>query len=376
MAGFIRRRGSSYQIILEYGKDAQGKRIRKAVTAKTEKEAEKILIEHNYNMQNNNFVKPNTMTYKEFLTFWFDSYVKRNCEKTTQGEYKRIIDKYLSPKLGDIKLQELQPFHIQKYYEWLMAEKKLSPNTIYRHHANIRKSLDFALKQQFITRNTADAVELPKKKDFEGSFYTIEQIQNLQKLLKNNELEIPINLAIYLGLRRGEIAGLKWKSIDLINRSIEIKEVRVRLDKTIITKKPKTKGSLRTLYIPDDLLILLTNHKQKQEQLKKDIGKEYKGGDYVCTKSNGIIFRPEKISMAFRNFIEKNNFPHIRLHDLRHSFATILYQNGVPIKNISETLGHSDITTTLKIYAHLMENSKKDSVNKMNDILKPKKELE
>lgn len=380
MAGFIRKRGKSYQVILEYGKDAEGNRIRKAITVKTSKEADAILTEHEHNMQNNNYVLPTSMTYAEFLTYWFDNYVKKNCEETTQIGYKHIVEKYLKPKLGIHKLQELQPIHIQKYYKYLMDEVGFSPNTVYRHHANIRKSLDFALKQQFVMRNVADAVELPKRKEFEGSYYTIEQLQHLQELIKGHELEVPISLAIYLGLRREEIAGLKWKYVDMNARTIEIKEVRVRMSKETITKKPKTKGSIRTLYIPDDLYTLLKAHKAKQEQLKKDMGKDYQGGDYVCTKENGVVFRPEKISMAFKKFLEENNnpekndLPHIRLHDLRHSFATLLYQNGVPIKNISDALGHSDITTTLKVYAHIMDDSRKETIDKMNDMLKQKPE--
>lgn len=380
MAGFIRKRGKSYQVILEYGKDAEGNRIRKAITVKTSKEANAILTEHEHNMQNNNYVLPTSMTYAEFLTYWFDNYVKKNCEETTQIGYKHIVEKYLKPKLGIHKLQELQPIHIQKYYKYLMDEVGFSPNTVYRHHANIRKSLDFALKQQFVMRNVADAVELPKRKEFEGSYYTIEQLQHLQELLKGHELEIPINLAIYLGLRRGEIAGLKWKFVNMESHTVEIKEVRVRMSKETITKKPKTKSSIRTLHIPDDLYSLLESHKAKQEQLKKDMGKDYRGGDYVCTKNNGVVFRPEKISMAFKKFLEENNnpekndLPHIRLHDLRHGFATLLYKNGVPIKNISEALGHSDITTTLKVYTHLMDDSRKETIDKMNDMLKQKPE--
>lgn len=122
MAGFIRKRGKSYQVILEYGKDAEGNRIRKAITVKTSKEADAILTEHEHNMQNNNYVLPTSMTYAEFLTYWFDNYVKKNCEETTQIGYKHIVEKYLKPKLGIHKLQELQPIHIQKYYKYLMDE--------------------------------------------------------------------------------------------------------------------------------------------------------------------------------------------------------------------------------------------------------------
>jgi integrase len=374
MSGFIRPRGKSFQVIIDVGKDVNGKRIRQVQTFKTKPEAEKALLDMKYNLANNNFVKPDTMTFGEFLKHWFDNYVKNRCEITTQQEYKRIIDKYVSPYLGDIALQKLQPLHIQQYYQYLMQEKKLSPNTVYRHHANIRKSLDYAMKQQFVLRNVADAVELPKKKNYESEYYSINNLLKLRELLKDHELEIPINLAIYLGLRRSEIAGLKWEHINLQERIVEIKESVVRLDKGNIVKSPKTKGSKRSIYIPDDLLSLLINHKNKQDEYRNLFGREYVNSNYVCTKINGQQFRPEKISAGFKKLIEHNNLQHIRLHDLRHTFATLLHQSGVPIKNISETLGHSDITTTLKIYTQFMDEHKKDVTMTMNNILKNKKE--
>jgi integrase len=370
MGGFIRQRGNSFQVIIDAGKDAEGNRIRQVQSFKTKPEAEKALVDMQYNINNNNFVKPDTMTFKDFLKHWFNNYVKNKCEVTTQQEYKRIIDKHVSPYLGDIQLQKLQPLHIQQYYQYLMREKKLSPNTVYRHHANIRKALDYGLKQQFVIRNVADAVELPSKKEFEGNYYNVNQLLTMQELLKEHELEIPINLAIYLGLRREEIAGLKWEHINFETHMIEIKEVRVRLDKGNVTKKPKTKGSKRTIYIPDELYELLKKHQEKQKEYETLFGDNYVKSKYICTKINGQPFRPEKISAGFKLFLEKNKLPHIRLHDLRHTFATILHQNGVPIKNISETLGHSDITTTLKIYTQFMDEYKKDATETINNILK------
>lgn len=373
----IKKRGSSWQVILELGRDAEGKKIRKTVTCKTQQEAEAIETEYKYKRQTNNIAIPSKMTMEELLTLWLENYVENRCEETTRQEYERIIKNKMVPKLGNILVQKLEPTHIQNYYKYLMKELKLSPNTVYRHHANLRKALDYALKQQIVTRNVADAVELPKRKKFEGSFYTVEELLKLQEVIKNHELEVPINLAIFLGLRREEIAGLKWKYIDLENHTLQIKEVRVRVNKGNMVKEPKTKGSNRTLYIPTSLYELLVKYKEKQEEYNKLFGKEYKNTEnYVCVKIDGRPFRPEKISAGFTKILKDNKLPHVRLHDLRHTFATLLNESGANIKEISEALGHSDITTTLKIYTHMMDKTNKSAVNKMENILNKKKDNE
>jgi integrase len=255
-----------------------------------------------------------------------------------------------------------------------MEEVGLSPNTVYKHHANIRKALDYALKQKFVSANVADAVELPKKIEFEGNSYTIEQLQKLLEKSKDTYLEAPIALAVYLGLRREEIAGLRWEHVNFEERTISIKEVKVRADREVIVKKPKNKSSERILHIPDGLYNILKKWKDKQEYHKNLFGKKYVESDYVCTYFDGRPIKPDKLSRRFKEFLLRNNLPPIRLHDLRHTFATVLYQNGVPVKNISEALGHSDITTTLKIYAHVIDKTNKEAVNKMDDLLKIHKE--
>lgn len=175
MAGSIQKIGNKFRITLELGVDHNGKRNRQYLTATSESEAKKLLNEHSYNQQRNLLVQSSNMLLSEFLIHWLDNYVKYNCEETTKYGYDNIIHNHIIPYLGGIELQKLQPFNIQQYYKYLMDEKKLSPNTVHKHHANLRKCLDYALKQQFVYRNVADAVSLPKKKKFTGKTYTREQ---------------------------------------------------------------------------------------------------------------------------------------------------------------------------------------------------------
>jgi integrase len=365
----IQKVGKKYRITLELGKDGNGKRLREYKTFNTHEEAKKVLTEFEYNKQRNLLVSADTIKVKEFLLHWMDNYVRYNCEITTINGYENIINNHVIPYLGDIQLQKLQAIDIQRYYKYLLDTKKLSPNTVHKHHANIRKALDYALKHQFVYRNIADAVTLPKKRKFKGTAYNKEQLNNLLTLVKGTKIELPVLLAAFLGLRREEILGLRWNSVDLENRIIYINEVRVRAGKNVVIKQPKTEKSQRSLYIPDEIFTLLLEIKQKQEKYKKILGKDYDNQGYLYTHDDGKPYRINSVSDQFKRFLEKNNLLRIRLHDLRHTFASILYNEGVDLKSISEALGHSDLGTTNKIYTHRFDKTHKDTVNVISKAL-------
>lgn len=372
MAGSIQKVGKKFRITLELGKDSSGKRIRQYVTASTEAEAKKLLSEFEYNQQRNMLVQPSKMKVVEFLDHWMENYVKYNCEETTEYGYRNIIYKHVVPYLGNIELQKLQPAHIQQYYKYLLEEKGLSPNTVHKHHANIRKALDYGLKQQFVYRNVADAVSLPRKEKFEGQSYTREQLNTLLEKVRDTKIELPIFLAGYLGLRREEIVGMKWKCIDLEQRVIYINEVRVSAGKKVITKTPKTDKSQRSLYITDELYKILIKNKVLQDEYKEMLGNEYVNTGYLYAHNNGKPYKVNYITDQFKGFLEKHGLPRIRLHDLRHTFASILYDEGVDLKAISEALGHSDLGTTNKIYTHRFDKTHKNTVNVISDALQRK----
>ncbi len=349
-----------YMVYFDHGM-INGKRHRPSKTFDTKSEAEKALTEFNYNKQRNLLVDSNKMTLVEFIEYWMENYVKHKCEDTTKYGYSNIINKHIVPYFKEIELQELQPIHIQHYYKFLMDEKGLSPNTVIKHHACLRKCLDFGLKQQFVHRNVADAVELPKRKKFEGKSYTAMQMKELLDKVRNTNLEVAVCLAGYLGLRREEVIGLKWENADLENRIISIAEVRTSAGKKVIVKRPKTEESKRRLYIPDELLDILIRHKKKQN--------EYVDLGYVYTKQNGELYRVNTVTEQFKKFLENIDLPPIRFHDLRHSVASILYDQNVDIKAISELLGHSDLATTTKIYTHRFDKTHMKTVTAMSAAL-------
>lgn len=344
-------KNGKYQVTFDHGV-INGQRHKPTKVFDTLDEAEKALTEFRYNKQRNLIVTSNKMSMVDLLDYWMKKYVKHNCEETTKYGYNNIITKHIAPYFGELELSKLQPMHIQNYYDDLIEQKGLSPNTVHKHHACIRKALDFGMKQQWVYRNVADAVELPKKERFKGKSYTKQQLNELLQKVKGTKLEVPIYLASYLGLRREEISGLKWKNVDLEQRTINIVEVRTSAGRDIITKGPKTSESRRSLYITDELLEVLLRHRVKQGHFKNLLKSEYVDFGYVYAKDNGEPYRVNTVTEQFGKFLQRNKLPKIRLHDLRHSFASILYAEGVDLKAISEILGHSDLSTTNKIYTH------------------------
>lgn len=366
----IAKIGDKYRVTLEYGKDKEGRRIRSYETYITEKEAKRCLTDFEYKKNRNLLVQPESLTISEHLDKWIYFYVNNNCEATTKSAYLNIIENHMKPYLGHVRLQKLNPGQIQQYYYvHLLEEKGLSPNTVIKHHAVLRKSLDYALKQQLVARNVADSVTLPKKIKFQSGVYNEEQLKKLLELLVGEKIELPINLATYLGLRREEILGLKWENIDLEHKKLYIREVRVNAGNKVITKKPKTDKSIRTLSIPLKLYKLLSEEKKKQDYFKSILKEEYNDAGYIYCHEDGRPFRVNTLTDSFRRVLKKSDLPKLRLHDLRHTFASILYNNGLDLKSISEALGHSDISTTSNIYVHRFDKSHQKAIDTFSNVL-------
>lgn len=307
--------------------------------------------------------------FEVYLNEWLESY-KHKIEENTYYSYKTIVTKVTEYFEGkNIKLKDLKPVHIQKFYEFLY-KKGLGGNSVLHYHANIRKALDSAMKLDIIQSNPADKIERPKKEQFIGDCYNLEELQTLFEKSKDDPLEIVIQIASFYGLRRSEVLGLKWSAFDFVNDTITIKHKVVETivdDKRTILLKDKTKNSssYRSLPLIPEIKENLLAHKKKIENNKKLCGnsynKEYK--DYICVDSTGKIFRPEYITDHFSLLLKKKELRHIRFHDLRHSCASLLLAKNIPMKAIQEWLGHSTYSTTANLYTHLESNTKNVSAN-------------
>ncbi len=313
--------------------------------------------------------------FEIYMQNWLESY-RHNIEENTYDSYCTVINKiveYFSKK--NILLKHLKPIDIQNFYNYLY-KKGLSPNTVLHYHANIRKALDTAMKLEIIPTNPADRIERPKKSQFIGDFYNIQELETLFSICKNDPLEIVILIASFYGLRRSEVLGLKWSSIDFEKNIIIVKHKVVQRNgiknRTVMVKdKTKNKSSYRSLPLLPIIVKLLNEHREKIGQNKKLCGNTYisKYEDYICVDFNGKLLRPEYVTSHFALLLKKNNLRHIRFHDLRHSCASLLLSKNVPMKAIQEWLGHSTYSTTANFYAHLESNYKSVSADVLTSCL-------
>ncbi|MCI5797086.1 MAG: site-specific integrase [Firmicutes bacterium] len=273
-----------------------------------------------------------------------------------------------------IKLKDLKPYHIEGFYKTLY-ERGLSGNSVLHYHILIRECLQYAFKNDFVNFNVADKVDRPKTEGYKASFYSIEEIEKLFDCIKDNECKLPIMLTAMYGFRRSEVLGLKWEAIDFENKLVYVKHkiVETRLDgKRYIqmSDKMKTKTSNRTLPLLPQAEELLLKQKALIETNKQMLGKSYnkKYLDYVCVDNLGRLILPNRLTHNFIKIIKRNQLRHIRFHDLRHSCASIMLKNGVPMKQIQEWLGHADFGTTANIYSHLDYTAKQNSANTISSV--------
>jgi integrase len=389
VAGHLREKGGYFHIVLSY-KDENGKRHTPSKSTGlpikgNKKRAEAMLLTARQELERELEEKlaaktpqtspenPADIPFTVFMVDWL-TMMKSNVEITTYASYARCIKRRIVPYFEEhhpgLKLKDVTPKHIQDYYSYELRERGVSTNTVIHRHANIRKALQYAFKIGLIANNAADRIERPKKNQFTGSIYNEKELEQLFELVKGKPIEFGVILAAFYGLRRSEAIGLKWNAIDFEQKTITIRHTvtEVSIDgKSVIIEKDrtKTKSSHRTLPIVPPFEELLHRMKAEQEQNRRLCGQAYckKDAEYVYVNDIGELVKPGYITQHFPKMLLKNNMRRIRFHDLRHSCASLLYANGVSLKEIQEWLGHSDIGTTSNIYTHLDFSSKIASAN-------------
>lgn len=354
-----KRKSGIYYIIVDRRQEG-GKREYISTQTKSKAEANKVLGEYQHKLNTHTLLPSSKTLFTNFLQEWLDEYVSLNCRESTKQCYELCLKVHVIPwfeKLN-LTLEEITPICLQKYYNSKL-KSGLSSNTVRKHHANIRKCLDYAKKMQLIANNPADNVELPKKIKFKGKYYNADQVMQLLKIVTDTPLESSVSLAVGLGLRRGEVLGLKWEHVDFEKGVLFICSTRTRYTKEEITDRTKNEESTRALSMPGYISNYLARLKNNTKVLS----------EYVCSWEDGTPLKVDYVSHKFKEILTKNNMPVIRFHDLRHTNASLLLSEGVDMKRIQGWLGHAQLSTTSDIYAHLDDKYKLDNANIINSIL-------
>ena len=349
-----------FYVYQDYGRSEEGDRIRRYRTYYTLAQARRALACFQADRVRKKLVLPQSMTVGEWLEEWMTNVVAPTRAASTEYGYRNIVENHLVPALGEVALERLTPRHVQKYYTDLLAQG-LSPNTVRRHHDLLSTALRMAQRQGLLCTEVMAAVTPPRQVKKEPKFYTPEEVRALYAAAESSWLEPVIKLAGFLGLRREEICGLKWSSVDFARHNIIIKEARTSVGSHVVEKETKNTSSVRVLYLPEELQQYLRAEQARQQARGGDESGTQDG--YVVVDRLGKPCSPNVISRGFQRLIRRSGLPEITLHGLRHTFATVASAQGVPLFEISKALGHSTPTTTGRIYTHLMDSAQTSAIS-------------
>lgn len=377
VAGHLTLKNGRYYAVLNY-RNAGGQRKTKWISLglpekgnKRKAEAELARIRAEFEPPKEVGDLSSDMLFADYLLEWLEI-AKGRLAVATYSSYAAMINKPIGPyfRQRNLTLRELEARHLQMFYSEML--RKVKPNTVIHYHAIIHSALKYAVKTDMLVQNVADKVDRPKKNSFQPVFLSAEEMQKMFEALRGTKLELPVLVAAFYGFRRGEVLGLKWDAIDFERGTISV--IRTVTTITVDGKQTeieqqsaKTKSSLRTLPLIGSFREYFLQVKEAQELNKQVCGNcyncEYDG--FVFVDELGERMRVDYLTNAFPKFLESHGLRRMRFHDLRHSCASLLLANGVPLKHIQEWLGHSDFTTTANIYAHLDYKSKITSAQAM-----------
>lgn len=373
MRGHIVKRGkNSYTIILDAGKDAEGKRNQQWVSIKgTKRDAEKRLSEMLHQIDTGLYMRPGKTTVKDFLERWLEDY-RANLSPRSYERYRDIVRKRLIPGLGNIPLTQLKPEHLQKLYT-TMQNDGLSARSVRYHHSVIHGALKRALEWGLILRNPADAIRPPKIQRVEMQTWDEEEMGRFLEEAKKSPYHALFYTALFTGMRRSELLGLKWSDVDLTLGQVSVGRGLHHLkDGSYVFTEPKSQKSRRNIALSPSNSLLLRQHKDRQRLDRMLMNKPLTNEDLVFANAGGKPWRPNSITRAWETTAAHAGVKVIRLHDARHTHASIMLKQGVHPKIVQERLGHASIEMTLDIYSHVTPGLQEAAAARFDDIVKPK----
>ncbi len=315
------------------------------------------------------YFEPTRLTVAEWLTAWLSEYVAPSCKPLTLSTYKSRVDTHILPALGKIKLTALNATQIQTFYNDLQREQGLSPKTIKNVHGILHKALDQAVKLRYIGLNPADACTLPRMEKKEIKPLSEDEIAAfLREIAEGEPLRNLFTVALFTGMREGEICGLAWDSVDFINGTITVRQQLCKEKKKggvhyiAATKNDKS----RTLTVAPFVMEILKEVFREQTVQRSLAGSAWANDwNLVFTNALGEHIVPQTALKRFKAVAERIGRPDARFHDLRHTYAVTALQEGDDVKTVQENLGHATASFTLDVYGHVSEKMKKESAARM-----------
>jgi integrase len=373
-----KRKDGLWQASMTIGRDPLvGKLKRVFFYAKTRKEAADKLASALRDNARGGFVAPHKRTFGEWLDTWLWEYKKPRLRPITFDSYEMLVRRYLKPALGHLSLQDMRPDHLQRFYND-MAKNNFSARTVRYCHTIVHGALAQAERHQLVVRNVSKLTERPCETRKEMHTLTPEQISGtLLPALAEDRLFAAVLLAFGTGLRRGELLALRWQDVDLNEGLLHVRRTLVRVRnydgggrKTRLAfHEPKTAHSRRTIPLPEGCLLALKHHKRRQAEERLLLGEAYHDEGLVFCLADGKPIDLRNFARSFAQILRRAGLPQMRVHDMRHTFATLMLELGESPKTVQTMLGHSRVAITLDIYSHVSLDLEKRAAAKLNAVL-------
>lgn len=363
-----KRKDGTFCASLTIGKDALGHQKRIWFYGKSFKEVEEKLTRAKSDRQRGILLDPTRQTVKEYLLRWLEDSVKASCSAKTLETYSGVVRKHILPAIGSLRLAKLAPQHLQRLYR----EKQDQGLTamVQTIHKILHRALNQALKWGLVARNVADAVDKPRHKAKEMRAFSQEESGRFLEAAKEDRLFALYLVTVSTGLRMGEALGLKWADLDFAKGTIQIQRSLQWGKEGPYFEEPKTAGSRRTVPLPSIVMAALKTHKAKQAVERLALGAAWEDMDLIFPSEIGTPLNKSNLrNRSYNPILKRAGVPKLRFHDLRHTAASLLGAAGVPIRVISEILGHSSPSITLNIYSHILPGNMEEAAAKMNSIL-------
>lgn len=366
------RKSTLWYVIVDLPRGADGERRQKWHGGfQTKKAAEAVRARLVHELTTGFYVEPSAMRLSEWLVDHWLPVHRTRVKKTTYRAYRSAIEHHISPRLGGVALGNLTAQMLNGLYQQLLAngrvkeEGGLSLATVRNVHVVLRKALADAEDAGLIPRNPAIKAKPPRPHTQGGElrYWTPSELREFLDLCEGHRLETAFHLLAMTGARRGEIAGLRWIDVDLDEARITIRQTLLNGDGEVYVSSPKSYRG-RTVDLDQATVEELREHRHRQ-LLEKDATWGWEDSGYVFTKKDGSLLDPNTLTRAFRWIVDHSDLPRIRLHDLRHTHASIAVKAGVPIGVVSERLGHASPEFTLQRYSHVMPGMQRDAADKI-----------
>jgi integrase len=365
----IIKRGKRYAVRLDLGRGPDGKRVFKYHSGyATKRAAQQARTELLGALDRASYVPPDKTTVADYLRGQWLPVVQTRLRPGTWVEYRRKAETHLIPAIGQVPLQQLTTAMLNALYKQLLAGGT-GTRTVQYVHATIRKALNDAVRWGLLVRNPAHYAAVPRPRRAEMRTWTADQLRWFLADVRGDRLYAAWRLAALTGMRRGEVLGLRWADLDLDAGWLSVRKTLVVVDNHPQVSEPKTARGRRRVALDPDTIAALRGHHAAQAAERLAAGPAWAHTDLVFSRHDGAPLHPEYVRRQFDRLLRRHELPRIRLHDLRHTHATLALQTGVHPKVVSERLGHATVAMTLDVYSHVIPALQQDAAATLADLV-------